>query len=201
MIGLARRLIDMVVAAIGLVILSPVLVIVAVLVKRDSDGPALFRQERVGRHGKHFEVLKFRTMAVSGSETGPAVTAAGDPRVTRVGARLRSSKLDELPQLVNVVLGDMSLVGPRPEVQRYVDLWTPEQRKQILSVRPGITDPITVELRREEKLLAAAEEPEMFYRTVLLPEKAAAYARYVSQRSILGDLKVVAVTMFSIVRR
>ena len=190
---------DRLVAMIGLVLLSPVFAVIGVAIKRDSPGPVLFTQERVGRFGKPFTLFKFRTMVVD-SGKGLAVTAAGDARVTRVGTKLRSTKLDELPQLMNVAKGEMALVGPRPEVRDYVDLWTEQQRQVILSVRPGITDPMTVRLRREEELLGTAADPERYYRQVLLPQKAHAYADYVQQRSLVGDLRLVLVTLKSIVR-
>lgn len=199
MTGLIQRLLDLAGSVMGLILLAPVMAVIAVFVKRDSDGPVIFAQERVGRRGRPFTLFKFRTMT-SGPAAGPAVTAAGDARVTRVGAKLRSTKLDELPQLLNVVKGEMALVGPRPEVRRYVDLWTDEQRRVILSVRPGITDPMTVQLRREEELLGAAADPEAYYKSVLLPQKAQAYVRYVRGRTLHGDLLLIAKTVWSVVR-
>lgn len=192
------RLLDIFASTVGLIVLSPVLAVVGVVIKRDSQGPALFQQERVGRGGRPFVLFKFRTMAEGSASAGPNVTAGGDVRVTRVGRRLRSTKLDELPQLANVFKGDMSLVGPRPEVPRYVALWPPEQRDVILSVRPGITDPMTVELRREEELLARASDPEQYYLEVLLPRKAAAYVDYVRTKTFVGDLRIILGTFRSI---
>ncbi len=156
-------------------------------------------------------MLKFRSMSVATAPvraagvtdsgvTGPLVTAAGDQRITKVGARLRSSKLDELPQLVNVLRGDMALVGPRPEVQRYVDLWDEADREVILSVRPGITDPAAIELRREEELLAEQVDPEAYYRTVLLPRKVGMYRRYVESRTLVGDLRILLRTVASVIK-
>ena len=194
------RLLDIVASAIGLIVLSPVLALVGIFIKRDSPGPLLFSQERVGRRGRLFMLYKFRTMVPGGESEGPAVTAAGDKRVTRIGRRLRSTKLDELPQLVNVIRGDMALVGPRPEVPKYVALWPPEQRDEILSVRPGITDPMTVELRREEDLLALAPDPDAYYREVLLPKKAAAYVEYVRSKTLIGDIRIVVGTLGSILK-
>lgn len=195
-----RRAIDLVASVLGLVLSAPVMGVIAVCIKRDSRGPVVFSHERVGRHGRLFTLYKFRTMSSEPGSTGPAVTVSGDTRVTRVGARLRASKLDEIPQLFNVVKGDMSLVGPRPEVSEYVELWPAHQREVILSVRPGITDPMTLVLRREEELLGQRSDPARYYRQVLLPRKAAAYAEYVKQRSIIKDLELVLRTLKSVVR-
>lgn len=174
------------------------LVVLGTLVRLDSPGPALYRQQRVGRHGRLFTLYKLRTMRVTTS--GSLVTAASDDRVTRLGRRLRASKLDELPQLWNVIRGDMSLVGPRPEVPRYVSLWPDDLREEILSIRPGITDPVTAALRNEELLLGEAADPERFYIETLLPAKAKAYAEYVRRRSQLGDLRIMVQTFAAIVR-
>lgn len=186
-------------ASCGLVLLSPLMAVVAILIKRDSEGPVLFTQERVGRDHVPFTLYKFRTMRI-GRVSGPAVTAAGDPRVTRVGAKLRATKLDELPQLVNVVKGDMALAGPRPEVAAYVACWSDEQRTQILSVRPGITDPVTVNLRREEDLLSSVADAEEYYRNVLLPQKASSYVEYVRSRTAWGDVRLMLRTLRAVVR-
>lgn len=193
-----RRTLDVVVSAVGLAFLAPPMGLIAVLVRHDSPGPAIFRQERVGRYGRTFVIYKFRSMRVV-SAAGPSVTSSTDVRVTPVGAWLRSHKLDELPQLVNVLKGDMSLVGPRPEVQEFVDLWDPELRELVLSIRPGITDPMTLSLRREEELLAAATEPETYYRVVLVPQKVKAYAEYVQSRSLRADLGLLIRTLREVV--
>lgn len=193
-----RRALDVTVSAVSLVPLAPVMGVIALLIRRDGPGPAVFRQVRVGRYGRAFVMYKFRTMRADGSE-GPGITHAGDQRVTRVGTWLRSTKLDELPQLVNVLKGDMSLVGPRPELAVYVREWQPAQRAVILSVRPGITDPVTVTLRREEELLGSVPDPESYYRTVLLPQKADSYARYVRSRTLAGDLLVLLRTLRHVV--
>lgn len=191
-----RRLLDITVSGIALVPLAPVMGVIATLVRRDSPGPAIFTQRRVGRFGREFVMYKFRTM---GQGPGPDITSAGDERVTRVGAWLRSTKLDELPQLVNVLKGDMSLVGPRPELPVYVAQWPAHQREVILSVRPGITDPVTVTLRREEELLAGMPDPQEYYRTTLLPQKADAYAHYVRTRRLSSDLLIVLSTLRHVV--
>jgi len=189
------RLFDVAVSCLGLLVLAPIVLLIAVAVKLASRGPVLFRQVRVGRGGPTFELLKFRSMRVG--ESGPEITAAGDSRVTGIGRSLRRSKLDELPGLWNVVRGDMALVGPRPEVPAYVDLDDPSWRS-VLSVRPGLTDPVTVALRNEEELLASVEEPEVFYKRVLQPYKLAAYERYLSERTTWSDLKVLWQTFMAV---
>lgn len=195
---MTKRAFDTVVAGAALLLLWPVLLIVAVAVFVDSGGPVLFRQERVGLRGRVFRIRKFRTLHQGAG--GPLVSPTGDPRVTRVGAVLRRTKLDELPQLIDVVQGRMSLVGPRPEVPRYVALWPDDLRAVILSVRPGITDPASVVFRHEPELLASADDPERFYAEILLPEKARMYAEYVRTRSLVGDVRVLADTVLAVVR-
>lgn len=193
-----KRLIDLAISAGGLVMLSPLLVVVAVAVRLDSKGPAIFRQERVGRHGEIFRIHKFRSMQHNGS--GMLISPNHDGRVTRVGRVLRRTKLDELPQLFDVLVGHMSLVGPRPEVPHYVALWPPEDRKIILSVRPGITDPASILLRNEADELATAPDPEQHYVTSLLPRKVALYVAYVRHRTLLGDLRLLGQTLRAVVR-
>jgi lipopolysaccharide/colanic/teichoic acid biosynthesis glycosyltransferase len=196
-----KRLFDLVVSLLALIGLSPLFLIAAIAVRVDSPGPILFRQERVGKDAKLFRILKFRSMVTQPSTAGGAdVTVAGDPRVTRTGRVLRTTKIDELPQLINVFRGEMSIVGPRPEVPRYVDFWDSDLRASILSVRPGITDPATLELRRESEILATQSDPEMFYVEHLLPKKTALYDTYVRSRSFRGDLKIIAQTIERIVR-
>lgn len=195
-----KRAFDLVAATIGLILLSPLMAVIAVLIKRDSDGPVIFKQERVGLGGKPFNLLKFRTMANGPRNAGPLVTSANDPRITRLGARLRSSKLDELPQLVNVVRGDMSFVGPRPEVHEYVSVWPLQDRKLVLSVRPGITDPVSILLVREEELLAGQDDPELYYRLELLPKKLRAYRAYVEMQSLSLDARITTRTIAVVVR-
>lgn len=190
-----KRVFDLVMASVALILLAPVMAAIGILVRRDSEGPAFFRQERVGRGGRPFTLLKFRSMVHAPSPEAPLVTSASDARITRVGAKLRSLKLDELPQLINVVRGEMSIVGPRPEVAEYVALWSEEDRAIILSVLPGITDPATLELRREQDLLARRLDPEAFYLEELLPYKAKLYREYVESRSIGGDLLLIVKTI------
>ena len=162
---------------------------VAVAIRLDGDGPVIFRQERVGRHGVVFRIHKFRTMRPD--LPGGLVSPTGDPRITRVGAFLRRSKLDELPQLLDVLQGSMSLVGPRPEVPAYVALWPEDSRQLILSVRPGITDPATVLLRHEAEELASAADPAAYYVADLLPRKVEMYVRYVESGRSSGDLRIL----------
>ena len=195
-----KRTFDLVASLVGLAVLSPLMAAIAILVRRDSEGPALFQQQRVGRQGQLFTLLKFRTMTVPGTDRGPLITSAGDSRVTKVGQVLRSTKLDELPQLINVVKGDMSIVGPRPEVPEYVDLWPEDERQVILTVRPGITDPATVWLRHEEQILAEQSDPEQFYRETLLPQKARDYRAYVESRNNLGEFAIIARTLRAVIR-
>ena len=194
-----KRAFDVVVAGLGLVVLAPLLAIVAALVALTSRGPVLFRQQRVGRHGKPFEMLKFRTMTNAPEGNGPLVTVAGDRRITAAGRLLRATKLDELPQLWNVVCGDMSLVGPRPEVSKYVALYPPSVAIKVLSVRPGITDEASILFRNESELLAQAADPERAYVEQILPRKLALYERYAERHSMRGDLGIIARTLWCIV--
>jgi lipopolysaccharide/colanic/teichoic acid biosynthesis glycosyltransferase len=191
------RLAEASLCTLALVLLSPVLAVIALGVALTSDGPILFRQERAGLRGVRFTIFKFRTMRVGG--VGPSVTAKTDPRITALGQYLRKTKLDELPQLWNVVRGDLSLVGPRPEAIPYVDL-NDAAWQEVLSVRPGITDPITLRLRNEEEILAAAEpSPELFYREFLLPYKLSGYRDYVARRTWWWDISVIWATLLAVV--
>ncbi|GAA4706424.1 O-antigen biosynthesis protein WlbG [Nocardioides conyzicola] len=189
-----KRIVDLVGAGVGAVLLSPVLLTVAVLVRVLDGSPVLFRQTRVGHHGRPFQILKFRTMASSPAPS-PQVTVSGDARITRLGRQLRRTKLDELPQLFNVIAGDMSLVGPRPEVPQYVEDWPDEARAVVLSVRPGITDPAAVELFDEEAVLARYPDPVEAYRTIVMPHKLEIYQQYVASRSLTGDLLIMLATV------
>ncbi|GAB78148.1 Sugar transferase involved in LPS biosynthesis (colanic, teichoic acid) [Austwickia chelonae] len=188
-----KRAFDAACATVGLIVTSPVMAAIAVAVAVESPGGVLFRQERVGLNGKTFRIHKFRTMAAS--HDGKLVSATGDSRVTRVGRVLRASKLDELPQLIDVLRGEMSLVGPRPEVPVFVRQWPEELRPLILSVRPGITDPGSIVFRNEAEELAEADDPERHYVDSILPRKARLYAEYVRNRSFLGDLRLLGSTV------
>ncbi len=196
---MAKRLFDVAAALAALAVLSPLLVFAAAAVKASSPGPVLFRQERIGRDGVPFHIFKFRTM-YHGGAGGGLVTAAGDERITRVGHWLRRLKIDELPQLINVLRGEMSLVGPRPEVGLYVELWPADARHVILSVRPGITDPASIKFRREGDILAQYQDPESAYRTVVMPEKVALYVAYVRTAGFWSDLKIIIKTLYFIGR-
>jgi lipopolysaccharide/colanic/teichoic acid biosynthesis glycosyltransferase len=193
-----KRMFDVVVAAVALVLLSPVLVIVAIAVRATSRGPALYRADRVGMGGRPFVLYKFRSMTVG--SRGAAITRAGDDRVTRLGRWLRRIKLDELPQLLNVLKGDMSLVGPRPEDPRFVALYTEEQR-EVLTVRPGMTSPTAVAYRHEEAMLEQVEEVERFYADQVLPAKLAMDLEYVRASSLGSDIVILFRTLRSILSR
>ena len=191
----AKRVFDIATAVLGLVLLAPLFVVVAAWIKLDSPGPVFFRQERIGRGGVPFRIHKFRTMRVGAEVVGPALTVGADPRITRAGAFLRRTKIDELAQLIDVLRGDMSVVGPRPEVPRYVAAYPPELRAKVLSVRPGITDPASLQFRDESTLLARAADPEREYRDVVLPEKLRLAADYVDSATLGGDLRLIAATV------
>ena len=195
---MAKRLFDIVCAGIGLLLLSPLLLAVAVWVKLDSPGPVMFRQERVGRFGATFRIHKFRTMRVDAPRLGPQITIGDDARITRSGRWLRASKVDELPQLWDVLRGAMSLVGPRPEVPRYVALYPADLRELVLSVRPGITDPASLSFRNESELLARAEDPEREYVEVVMPMKLRLAADYVRNASLGGDIRLILATLGAI---
>jgi len=195
---LVKRAFDLVVSACALVLLSPVMVLVGLGVRLDSPGPALFRHRRVGRHGREFNVLKFRTMVHRPDSGGPQVTKATDARITRVGAFLRRTKLDELPQLFNVLAGDMSLVGPRPEVARYVAMYPDPVRREVLALLPGITDLASIEFRDEQELLAAVADPEATYIHEILPRKLDLYVQYARQQSLWLDLKIIFLTISAV---
>ncbi|MFZ5548520.1 MAG: sugar transferase [Pseudomonadota bacterium] len=191
---MAKRLFDVLAAAIGLALLALPGLVLALMIKLDSPGPVFFRQERVGRHGRTFRIHKFRTMRVDAERQGQ-LTVGEDARVTRTGRWLRAHRLDELPQLIDVLRGDMSLVGPRPEVPRYVALYPPALRERVLAVRPGITDPASLAFRGEASQLAAAADPEREYVEVILPRKLALAADYAARASLWTDLGVVARTL------
>lgn len=193
----AKRALDVACAGAGLVVLAPLLGALALAVRASSEGPVLFRQPRIGRHGRPFAILKFRSMRPGAA--GPAVTARGDPRVTRVGRWLRATKLDELPQLWNVLVGDMSLVGPRPEVARFVERF-PADYARILRVRPGLTDFAALESLDEEAVLAASPDPEAAYVERVLPAKIAQYHRYLERMSLRTDVAILARTAAALLR-
>lgn len=192
------RLLDILASACGLIILSPLFFILAIWIKLDSKGPVFYKQIRVGRDGKDFPLYKFRSMRVGADKKGLITVGGKDNRITKVGYFIRKYKLDELPQLLNVLKGDMSLVGPRPEVRKYVDLYTEEQRK-VLSVRPGITDYASIEYVDENEILGKAEEPDKTYIEVIMPDKIKYNMKYINNRSVWEYLKVIFLTFKSIV--
>ena len=192
---MAKRLFDLLGAAVALVLLSPLLLVLALWIKLDSPGPVFFRQERVGRFGRPFRIHKFRTMVADAPQRGPALTIGADPRITRCGAWLRRTRLDELPQCIDVLQGHMSLVGPRPEVPRYVQHYPPDLRERALAVRPGITDPSSLAFIDEAELLARAADPEREYVEHILPRKLQAAADYAAQANLWTDLQVIARTL------
>jgi lipopolysaccharide/colanic/teichoic acid biosynthesis glycosyltransferase len=194
-----KRLFDIVVAAAGLIVLCPLFAIIAVLIKWDSNGPVFFKQPRIGRHFRPFSIYKFRSMLWDASATGPLLTVGDDPRITLVGRWLRRTKLDELPQLINVLRGDMSFVGPRPEVERYVRLFRTEYT-EILQVRPGITDLASLKYRGESTLLARSLKPEEEYVTRILPDKLRLGQQYVRELSLGRDVMLIARTLAAVVR-
>jgi lipopolysaccharide/colanic/teichoic acid biosynthesis glycosyltransferase len=194
-----KRLFDIVASLFGLMMLFPVFIIISILVIVDSGFPIFYRQTRVGRNNVDFRLWKFRSMHTDADKRGLLTVGDRDPRITRMGFFLRKTKLDELPQLINVLVGDMSLVGPRPEVRRYVDYYNDEQMR-VLSIRPGITDNASIKFRNETEILASQDDPEQYYIDHILPEKTALYLKYVDSRSFLGDLKMILNTLVAIIR-
>jgi lipopolysaccharide/colanic/teichoic acid biosynthesis glycosyltransferase len=198
---MGKRVFDLLVALGGLAVFGLPMLVIALWVRFDSPGPVFFRQERVGRCGRPFRIHKFRTMSADAPARGPALTVGADQRITRAGAWLRRSKLDELPQLLDVLAGHMSIVGPRPEVPQYVALYPASLREQVLSVRPGITDPVSLRLADESELLAKAADPEREYREVILPAKLREAAAYAGQATLWSDLVVIGRTLALLARR
>ncbi|MDD4873768.1 MAG: sugar transferase [Dehalococcoidales bacterium] len=190
-----KRLFDFTISLLGLVVISPVLIITALLVKITSGSPVFYKQARVGLNGRIFQLLKFRTMIVNADKTGSSVTTRHDPRITPLGKFLRRFKLDELPQLINVLKGDMSFVGPRPDVPGFADKLQGEDRI-ILTVRPGITGPATLKYRNEEALLASQADPDKYNAEVIYPDKVRLNREYVKNQSFLGDMKYLLMTVF-----
>ena len=193
-----KRIFDITLSLFGLIILLPFMLIIAILIKIDSKGPVFFKQIRVTKNGKEFKIFKYRTMRV-GSDKYSQITVGKDGRITKIGSFLRKYKLDEIPQLINVLIGDMSLVGPRPEVPKYVALYTDEQ-KEILKVRAGITDYASIEFSDENDLLASEEEPEKAYIEKIIPKKIELNKKYLSEISILTDIKIILLTIKKILK-
>lgn len=187
---IVKRIFDLICSTLGLIILSPVLIIIAIRIKMGSDGPVFFKQIRVGENNKEFEILKFRTMVVNAEKLGRQITVGNDNRITKIGAFLRKYKLDELPQLINVFKGEMSLVGPRPEVPRYVKLYNEEQRK-VLAVKPGITDLASIRYRDENDLLGEVDNPDEFYINTIMPDKLALNLEYINKNNVFFDVYII----------
>lgn len=194
-----KRILDVVGSTLALLLLLPVLAIIAVVIKFDSPGPIFFRQERVGLGGRSFRIFKFRTMVAGAARIGTALTVRGDTRITRAGLFLRKSKLDELPQFINVLGGDMSIVGPRPEVPEFLKFYASDQRVIILSMRPGITDYAAILFRDESSLLDRERDPIDVYRREIMPAKFAYYERYSREINVLNDLRIILATVLLLV--
>ena len=193
-----KRIFDIVASGIGLILLSPLFVILAIWIKCDSIGPVFYKQVRVGRNNMDFQLFKFRSMRVGSDKKGLITVGGHDPRITRSGDYIRKYKLDEFPQLINVFLGEMSLVGPRPEVRHYVNYWTEEQM-HVLDVRPGITDPASIKFRNENELMEKAKDPEDYYINVIMQEKIKLYLEYVQNASFWYDIKLIFQTFKEII--
>ena len=192
-----KRIFDLVVSFFGLLFLVPFFIIISLCIKFESSGPILFFQNRIGMNGKIFKIFKFRTMR-TGSEKLGKLTIGDDERITELGKILRKYKLDELPQLINVFFGSMSLVGPRPEVKEFIDLYTSSEKRKILSVKPGITDEASIEMINENEILDSFDDPQEAYREKILPLKIKHYIRYVENQSFTGDLRIIIKTIYKI---
>jgi lipopolysaccharide/colanic/teichoic acid biosynthesis glycosyltransferase len=195
-----KRIFDVATSIIGLIVLLPFFIIIAILIKLNDKGPIFYKQKRIGQNFKPFELLKFRTMIVNADKIGPAVTKDGDPRITKIGKFLRKAKLDELPQLWNVIRGDMSIVGPRPQVEKYLQ-YCKDDYKEILKVKPGITDYATIKFRNEEEILSKYNDTESAYIKYVLPEKIKLYKTYIKEIGFFTDLKIIFWTLWRIVSK
>jgi lipopolysaccharide/colanic/teichoic acid biosynthesis glycosyltransferase len=194
-----KRLFDILMSLIGIIILSPVFILISLLIKLDSKGPVMFKQIRVGRGERNFKILKFRTMVTDAEQKGAQITVGRDSRITRVGHFLRKSKLDEIPQLINVLKGDMSLVGPRPEVPKYTRYYNSSQ-KRIFEIRPGITDLASIKYRDENEILAKSDRPEETYIEEIMVDKLKLNLQYLSEMSLLTDIKIIFMTLLKIIK-
>ena len=193
------RFFDFILSLVGLVVLAPIFIVLAIWIKIDSKGPVFYKQVRVGRNGIDFGLFKFRSMVVDADKKGLITVGGRDPRITRSGYFIRKYKLDELPQLINVLVGDMSLVGPRPEVRKYVDLYTDEQQK-VLSVKPGITDYASIEYMDENEILGKSRDPEKTYIEEIMPEKIKYNMKYINNKNLFEYFKIILLTVLKIVR-
>ena len=196
---MAKRVFDFTMALLGLVVLSPLLLLIAIAVKLDSRGPVFYAGDRLGLGGKPFGMIKFRSMRPDADRIGPPAAGEDDARITRVGRILRMTKLDEVPQLINVLKGEMSLVGPRPEVAYFFDFYTEEEKAAIWSVRPGMTDYASIHFHDEDKLLAGAEDPVQAYLDLCRDKKVALQMKYIEERSLWDDLKVTLATLATVI--
>ena len=195
---MTKRLFDIIVSLIGLILTLPILILIAILIKKESKGPVFYKGERVGKNGKSFKIFKFRTMVPNAEKLGGPSTAGDDPRLLKIGPFLKKYQLDELPQLINVIKGEMSLVGPRPEVKMYVDMMTEEERKIILSIKPGLTDLASLWNFHESEILKGSLDPEKTYQEKIRPTKIKLQLEYVKNRSFLLDLKIILRTILKI---
>ena len=193
------RFFDFILSLVGLVVLAPIFIVLAIWIKIDSNGPVFYKQVRVGQNGIDFGLFKFRSMVVDADKKGLITVGGRDPRITRSGYFIRKYKLDELPQLINVLLGDMSLVGPRPEVRKYVELYTDEQQK-VLSVKPGITDYASIEYMDENEILGKSNDPEKTYIEEIMPEKIKYNMKYINNKNLFEYFKIIFLTVLKIVR-
>lgn len=200
-VELIKRLFDIIMSGFGLALLSPLFLLLAILIKLDSPGPVFFRQERVGQFGKIFRIHKFRTMVSNADRLGLAITVATDQRITSIGAKLRKYKLDEIAQLLDVICGSMSLVGPRPEVPKYVAHYPEDLREIILSVKPGISDWASIKFKDENEILAHSANPQSAYINEILPIKVKYYVDYAKNHSLAGDIRIIFTTLFAIISR
>ncbi|WP_460873873.1 sugar transferase [Paralcaligenes ginsengisoli] len=196
---MAKRIFDIIFSLLALILLSPVFLVVAIWIKVDSKGSVFFRQTRVTRYGRNFRIFKFRTMRKDAEKLGLQITAGNDLRITKAGLLLRKYKLDELPQFINVLIGDMSVVGPRPEVPKYVAHYPEDVRSLILSVRPGITDKASIEFKDENNLLNISDDPEKIYIEKILPIKVQHYVEYVRTQNIFNDISIILNTVSSVI--
>lgn len=194
-----KRIFDLITSFISLLFIFPILFLVSIIIKISSPGPVFYKQVRVGRNNKDFSIFKFRTMHLNADKKGLLTVGGRDPRVTAIGYYLRKSKLDELPQLINVLKGDMSFVGPRPEVRQYVKLYNSQQQK-VLDVKPGITDLASIEFRNENEILSKQKDPNQYYIDYIMPKKIEINLKYINQRSLLKDLDVIFKTFIAILR-
>jgi lipopolysaccharide/colanic/teichoic acid biosynthesis glycosyltransferase len=192
-----KRIFDIIVSFLALIALSPIFIILAIAIAIDSKGGIFYKQKRIGKNGRQFELIKFRSMYTDADKKGLLTVGGHDSRITKVGYFIRKYKLDELPQLINVLKGDMSIVGPRPEVKKYTDLYSNEQKK-VLNVRPGITDPASLKFKNENDLLEKSTNPEKFYIEKIMPEKIKISINYIDKRNFFSDLKVIFNTLFSV---